>query len=182
MRVPWEVCDFRGSLQLPGAAKYGRAELHNTDHAPVWYQLPSLDMSNKLRTTRLGSSGHFKMDCPEPTVQRAPVQLCVGRATSQLVGSTAMIPTLTSRARAPSPYSTRAPIRDSASSPDRCSSNRFAAHRHSCVCSTSSGGGHALMGAWRPPMNNHFKERARIRKRRYCPNLGPFRPIPLAVF
>ena len=34
------------------------------------------------------------------------------------------------------------------------------------------------MGAWRPQMNNHFKERARTRKHRYSPTLSPFLPHP----
>ena len=37
------------------------------------------------------------------------------------------------------------------------------------------------MGAWRPQMNYHFKELARVSSRRENSNLGPFRPIPLAA-
>ena len=87
-----------------------------------------MDLSNRLRTTRLGTSGPSKLAPFGTTVQRTAAQQCVDRAASQLVGSTAMIPTLTSRRCAPSPYPTRAPIRDSASSPDRRSLSSIFKH------------------------------------------------------
>ena len=34
------------------------------------------------------------------------------------------------------------------------------------------------MGAWRPQMNYHFKQRARASSSRYNSNLGPFSPHP----